>query len=273
MPDAASRDCLVALSIAGSDSGANAGIQADLLSFAANGVYGTTALTCVTAQNPLGVAAVEPLPPPLVAEQIERVIDYYRPQAAKTGMLFSQELIEAVAAALETRPLPALVADPVMVATSGDRLLSIEAIAILKERLLPLATLFTPNLDEAAALLGRRVESADDMADAALALASEIGRPCLLKGGHLEGDNTLRDVLGWPEGKVRIFEQTRIESVDTHGSGCALSSAIAAWLARGHKLEDAVEAGRAYLRKAMERPVRLAGRSFLNLLPWPASKA
>jgi hydroxymethylpyrimidine/phosphomethylpyrimidine kinase len=256
----------VALSIAGSDSGAGAGIQADLLSFAANGVFGTTALTCLTAQNPDGVTAIADLPVEFVREQILQVHRFFQLGAIKTGMLYSAPIIGAVADFLRSeRGIPAVV-DPVMVATSGALLLQPDAVAALQDQLLPLARLVTPNLDEAGVLLGKRPETAADLADAGRRLARRFGVAFLLKGGHLAGSE-LTDVLVTPEGVVQAFTSPRIEGVDTHGSGCTLSAAIAAQLARGALLADAVAAGRDYLRRGLEHGLAVGGRRFINHRP------
>lgn len=252
----------VALSVAGSDSGGGAGIQADLLTFSAHGVYGTTAITCLTAQNPDGVSAVHAAPVSIVHEQIVQVERYFHPRAAKTGMLFNAEIVETVAAFFERHPRMALVVDPVMVATSGATLLRQDAIEAMTRRLFPAATVITPNLDEAAVLLGRRPERADDLADAALELAARFGTAVLLKGGHLRG-RELEDVLATAQGGISRYRGDRIHSVDTHGSGCTLSAAIAANLAHGLPLRESVARARRYLRGAMRRPVKVGRRRFI----------
>ncbi len=255
-------DLPVALSIAGSDSGGGAGVQADLLTFAANGVFGTTAITCLTAQNPDGVSGVVAIEPAFVAEQARQVFRFFNVRAVKTGMLFNAPIIAAVAALLgEQRNVPVVV-DPVMVATSGAALLQPDAVAAVCAQLLPLAALVTPNLDEAAVLLGRRPADEAAMQAGALELARQFGVPFLLKGGHLGGEQ-LVDVLAMPDGVVERWSGARIGGVDTHGSGCTLSSAIAAQLALGRSVRDAVAAGRDYLRCGMERGVAAGGRKFI----------
>ena len=255
-------DLPVALSIAGSDSGGGAGVQADLLTFAANGVFGTTAITCLTAQNPDGVSGVVALAPEFVAEQALQVFRFFDVRAVKTGMLFNAAIIGAVAGLLrENRGVPAVV-DPVMVATSGAALLQPEAVAAVVAQLFPLAALVTPNLDETAVLLGRRPVDEAEMGVAASELARRFGVPFLLKGGHLGGDE-LVDVLAQPDGRSERWVGARIAGVDTHGSGCTLSSAIAAQLALGRTLVEAIEEGRAYLRRGLERGVALRGRKFI----------
>jgi len=255
-------DLPVALTIAGSDSGGGAGVQADLLTFAAHGVFGTSAVTCLTAQNPDGVTAVVALDPAFVTEQAQQVLRFFDVRVVKTGMLFSAAIVAAVAAVLrERRGLPAVI-DPVMVATSGAALLQPEAVAAVREQLLPLAALVTPNLDEAAVLLGRRPANDAEMRSAAAELAQIFGVPFLLKGGHLAGDE-LVDWLAWPDGHTERFAGPRIPEVDTHGSGCTLASAIAAQLALGRPLAEAVAGGRGYLRRGLQRPLSLRGRRFI----------
>jgi len=257
-------DLPVALSIAGSDSGGGAGIQADLLTFTANGVFGATAITCLTAQNPDGVSAVEVLPPAFVREQIDQVQRWFRIGAVKTGMLYSAEIIATVAAFLEEHPdIPAVV-DPVMVATSGAVLLHESAIETMRERLLPRAALVTPNLDEAAVLLGARPATVADMQAAAADLAARIGAPVLLKGGHLADTREVADILALPGGAVSAFTARRIDGVNTHGSGCTLSSAIAAHLARGRDLAKAIGEALTYLRRGLGQPLFLNGRAFIQ---------
>jgi hydroxymethylpyrimidine/phosphomethylpyrimidine kinase len=253
----------VALTIAGSDSGGGAGIQADLLTFASLGVFGTSAITCLTAQNPAGVAAVEVMSPGFVTSQITQVASFFPLAAIKTGMLFNQPLIAAVAGFLADNPAIPVVVDPVMVATSGAVLLQPEAVAALRDLLLPLATVITPNLDEAAVLLGSKPHDAAAMRDAALHLADAFNTAVLLKGGHLDGPE-LCDVLARPDGSTRTFRQLRIDGVNTHGSGCTLASAIAAHLARGRDLDAAVAAALAYLHEGMRQAMDLNGTRYIR---------
>ena len=256
----------VALTIAGSDSGAGAGVQADLLTFAAHGVFGTTAITCLTAQNPAGVTAIEALPPAFVQEQILQVHRYFKVRALKTGMLHSAGVVTAVADFLRAqRQIPAVI-DPVMVATSGAVLLDPRALTAVREQLLPLALLVTPNLDEVAVLLGETPATPTAMVLAARTLVEIYGVAFLVKGGHLSGDE-LTDVLVKPTGEVRMYTSLRVEGVDTHGSGCTLSAAIAASLAHGMTLDDAVETARGYLRRGLERSLTVGGRRFINHRP------
>jgi len=262
----ASAELPVALTIAGSDSGGGAGIQADLLTFAAHDVFGTTAITCLTAQNPDHVTAIEVLPAAFVAEQIRQVQAFFPVRALKTGMLYSRATIGVVADFLRThREIPAVI-DPVMVATSGAVLLPPEALAAVRTQLLPLATVVTPNLDEVGVLLGEKPATAADMARAGAALARRHGVTFLIKGGHLAG-RELTDALVTPDGACRLFTSPRITGVDSHGSGCTLSAAIAANLARGRTLEEAVAAAREYLRRGLERGLAVCGRNFINHRP------
>jgi len=239
----------IALTIAGSDSGGGAGIQADLKTFEAHGVFGTSVVTAITAQNTQGVSAVHAVPTDTVRAQIDAVADDLRPAAVKTGMLASAALIEVIVAALEEHDLGPLVVDPVMVATSGDRLLDRDAESILVGSLLPRATIVTPNLSEAAILADRPVRGVDDMEPAARAIADRGAGAVLVKGGHLDTD-TLVDLL-WHDGSVRSWERPKLVTRHTHGTGCTLSSAIAARLARGHGLETAVSGALDYVHRAI----------------------
>lgn len=252
----------VALTIATSDSGAGAGIQADLLTFSACGVYGVTALAALTAQNPHGVSAIEELPPPFLKAQLDQLAAYYPVKAMKTGMLFSASLIEVTVQFTRASKIP-LVVDPVMVASSGSVLLKPDAIATLENKLLPQATLVTPNLDEASVLLGRESIAPDEMEEAAHSFSQKTGTSVLLKGGHLEGDQ-LTDVLAQPDGNSLILASARITGINTHGSGCTLSAAITAALAKGRDLPTAVKEGHAYLQAAMRRGIALGGETFIG---------
>lgn len=254
----------VVLSVAGSDSGGGAGIQADLLSLTANGAFGTTAITCLTAQNPDGVSAIEVMPAAFVREQMEQVDRYFPLKGLKTGMLFNAEIIATVADFVVARPGLAVVADPVMVATSGAVLLQEAAVEALRLRLLPLASLVTPNLDEAAVLLGQHPSTVGEMTDAALALAREFQTAVLLKGGHLERGVELVDILARPDGATRAYNSERIHGLHTHGSGCTLASAIAARLAAGHPLEEAIQQALDYLKQGMRAPLVLNGTAFIR---------
>lgn len=257
-------DLPVALSIAGSDSGGGAGIQADLLTFNANGVFGTTAITCLTAQNPDGVSAIEALPAGFVREQIDQVHRYFRLGAIKTGMLYNREIITTVSDFLTANPdIPAVV-DPVMVATSGAVLLHASAIEGLQSELLPQAALITPNLDEAGVLLGKSPASLPEMRQSAVQLAVRFNAPVLLKGGHLEDSNDLTDVLALPDGTLSDFTGKRVGATNTHGSGCTLSSAIAANLARKRTLTQAIGEALTYLRRGLRQPLFLNGQPFIQ---------
>lgn len=245
-----------ALTIAGSDSGGGAGIQADLKTFMAFGVYGASAITALTAQNTLGVRGVELVTPEMVVAQIEAVLDDIGADAIKTGMLGSAAIIEAVARTLERYGVTQLVVDPVMVAKSGDRLLAEEAVAALRDRLLPRALVVTPNLPEASVLLGRRVEREAEMPAAARDLHALGARYVLLKGGHLPGDPV--DLLF--DGRQMIeLRAPRIATPHTHGTGCTYAAAIAALLARGAEVEAAVRTAHDYLHGAIAH-ARAIGR-------------
>lgn len=249
------------LAIAGSDSGGGAGIQADLLTFAARSVFGTTAITCLTAQNPREVTGVEPVSSEFLRKQLDAIATHFDLAAIKTGMLFNAELVETVRAFVEERPGVPLVVDPVMVATSGAVLLEAPAQAAMR-RLIRLATVHTPNLDEAAVLLGWQPKSPEDMARAADELIDSMGTAVLLKGGHLRGDD-LFDLLATPDGMRNLMNRKRIFDINTHGSGCTLASAIAAELGKGHSLKAAADAALAYLDNAMRRPLEVAGERYI----------
>ena len=243
-----------AMTIAGSDSGGGAGIQADLKAFSALGVYGASAITALTAQNTVGVTGIFAADPDFVAEQIETVLNDIRIDAIKIGMLGTPALIDAIADALERRPhCPPIVLDPVMVAKSGDSLLPDDAVATLLKRLVPMATVVTPNLPETGVLLSEPApHDQDSMKKAARKLLALGPRSVLVKGGHLEdiGEDDIVDVL-LVDDKFHEFRSTRIRTKNTHGTGCTLSSAIAACLARGMALEAAVGAAHAYLQAAI----------------------
>lgn len=240
----------IALTIAGSDSGGGAGIQADLKTFHAFGVFGTSAITAVTAQNTLGVRAVHAIPADVVRAQIEAVAEDLPPAAIKTGMLATRELVGVVAEAIAGLDLREnFILDPVMVASSGDRLLDRDAERAVIGRLVPLARLVTPNLHECEILVGRPVRTLDDMEAAAGALVAEGARAALVKGGHLEGD-TVADVLHDGR-KATIYRRPRLLTRGSHGTGCTLSAAIAAGLAHGRPLERAVEDGLEFVARAL----------------------
>jgi hydroxymethylpyrimidine/phosphomethylpyrimidine kinase len=240
----------IALTIAGSDSGGGAGIQADLKTFAALGVHGTSAITCITAQSPRGVTGIQPVRADMVRKQIEAVFAELPPRAVKTGMLFSTAIIKVVADFFCKFKRPPLVVDPVMVATSGAVLLRPSAIRILRERLLPLATLITPNLDEAQLLLGRKLRLLEDLLDAASELHERFGCAVLVKGGHLRLGNDAVDVFF--DGKHhRVLRARRVQGVSTHGTGCTYSATITAELARGETLYRATDLAKQFITKAI----------------------
>jgi hydroxymethylpyrimidine/phosphomethylpyrimidine kinase len=245
-----------ALTIAGSDSGGGAGIQADLKTFSAFRVFGMSVITAVTAQNSLGVQGVENLPPAFVAQQLRSVLEDFGADAAKCGMLSTAPIIEAVATELTSHRIEKLVVDPVMVAKSGDQLLQPEARAALADRILPLALLVTPNLPEAEVLAGIRVAEAEDMEEAARRIHLMGPRYVLVKGGHLKGDAT--DLL-WNGREFTRFSTARVDSQNTHGTGCTFSAAIAAGLARGQALGDAIRSAKAYVTRAIREGFQ-AGR-------------
>ena len=239
----------IALTIAGSDSGGGAGIQADLKTFSALGVYGASVITAVTAQNTCAVTAAEAVSPALIRAQLDAVFTDLPPQAVKTGMLGDSATIDAVADRLAAYTPPYLVIDPVMVAKSGDRLLADAAIATLRERLIPRATLITPNLPEAGELLGRAVTTRADMAQAAADLLALGCGAVLLKGGHLAGDGS-DDLLLTAAGATWLTT-ARYPGKNTHGTGCTLSAAITAGLAKGLPLHEAVQAAKDYIGAAI----------------------
>jgi hydroxymethylpyrimidine/phosphomethylpyrimidine kinase len=239
----------IALTIAGSDSSGGAGIQADLKTFAAFGVYGASVLTALTAQNTSGVRAIAEVAADFVAAQIDAVLDDIEVGAAKTGMLARAAVIEAVVERLSARPLHYLVVDPVMVATSGDVLLDPRAVDAMRGRLLPLASLVTPNLREAEVLTGRKVATIAEMRDAARALTDLGARAALIKGGHLTGEAV--DIL-YERGDFHEFAAARIATRSTHGTGCTLSAAITAGLACGRDLKTAVADAKHYVTRAIE---------------------
>ena len=238
------------LSIAGSDSGGGAGIQADLKTFSALGCYGMTAITAITAQNTCGVTGIHGVPPEMLKAQIDAVVQDIGVDAVKIGMLHSPEVVRVVADAIRSYQLPHVVLDPVMVATSGDRLIAQETVGVLVQELFPLAELITPNLDEAGWLLGRSIQGVNTLDEAAQALCALGARAALLKGGHLPGDWVV-DVLATRSGVRQRLESARIATPNGHGTGCTLSSAIAAHLAQGLPLQQAVESARAYILGAI----------------------
>jgi len=244
----------VALTIAGSDSGGGAGIQADLKTFAALGVHGTSAITAITAQNTVTVTDIFELPPSLITAQIAAVVDDIGVGAAKTGMLSSAGIIEAVAAAIERHGIRNLVVDPVMVAKGGARLLRDDAVDALRTLLLPLAAIITPNLPEAEVLLGRPISSLDERRQAARDLVALGSRAAVVKGGHA-GDDVIDVYFDGDE--IVELDAERIATNNTHGSGCVFSAAITASLARGREPLDAVREAKRFITSAIERSLGL----------------
>ncbi|HEX9444796.1 MAG TPA: bifunctional hydroxymethylpyrimidine kinase/phosphomethylpyrimidine kinase [Candidatus Binatia bacterium] len=248
-----------ALTIAGSDSGAGAGIQADLKTFAAHGVYGTSVVTAITAQNTRGVTAIFELPPEIVAAELDAVLEDIGAGAVKTGMLANAAIIEVVAEKIRRYRLKNLVVDPVMVAKSGDLLLQTEAIEALKSRLIPLAAVVTPNLPEAEELTGIHGTRLKNMEEAARRIVGMGARSVVIKGGHRRGPAA---DLFYDGKKFRSFTAARIRTRNTHGTGCTFSAAIAANLARGEKLEEAVARAKGYMTRAIQKSFSIgAGHS------------
>lgn len=255
----------VALTIAGSDSGGGAGIQADLKTFTALDVFGTTAITCLTAQNPDEVRAVSPVDPAMVSQQIRTVCDAFKVGGIKTGMLYSAEIISAVANTLPECTQAPLVVDPVMIATSGAKLLQDDAIQTMITALFPLACVVTPNLPEAELLTGNSIRNLAELRAAAETIAAMTRGACLLKGGHLESGPEVSDIL-FCAGELHEFRTVRIAAVDTHGTGCTYSAAIAAGLAKGQSLHTAAQQAQQFVAQALKnalhtgrhRPLRLS---------------
>ena len=240
----------IALTIAGSDSGGGAGIQADLKTFQRFGVFGTSAITAITAQNTRGVSRWEPVSTDLLRAQIDSVCEDLPPSAFKTGMLATAAIVSAVADAIETHSLTNYVLDPVMVASSGDVLFERDAIDMIRTQLVSRAFLVTPNVHEAEILVGEKIEDEDGMARAAETIVSEMGaQAVLLKGGHLNSGDRVVDVLY--DGNVRAFRGRRLETTSTHGTGCTLSAAITAQLAKGESLHAAVRRSIQYVHNAI----------------------
>lgn len=237
-----------ALTIAGSDSSGGAGIQADIKTMSAHGVYAMSAITALTAQNTTGVSAIAGVTPAFLKSQIDSVFSDIRPDAVKTGMVASGALIEVIAERLAFYGAENVVVDPVMVATSGSRLLEASAVDVLKTKLLPLAAVVTPNIPEATVLTGIQIRTQEDMERAARAIEAQCGCAVLLKGGHHVCD---ADDLLCKGGALRWFRGERIDNPNTHGTGCTLSSAIASNLALGYPLEEAIARAKAYISGAL----------------------
>jgi hydroxymethylpyrimidine/phosphomethylpyrimidine kinase len=245
------------LTIAGSDSSAGAGIQADLKTFAALGVYGTSVITAVTAQNTSGVRSVHEMPAGIVADQIDAVVEDIRPDAVKIGMLASAPIIEAVAVKVKEHGLPNLVVDPVMVAKSGDRLLREDAVAVLRQLLLPLCAVVTPNIPEAELLAGRSIVSDEEARSAAKEIVALGAGAVVLKGGHRESAEAV-DLL-YDGSTFREYAAPRVATTSTHGTGCTFASAIAAYLARGEPLAEAVGHAKEYVTEALRHAYPIGG--------------
>ena len=256
----------VALTVAGSDSGGGAGVQADLKTFAALGVYGLSAITALTAQNTAEVTRVLDVPADMVAAQIDAVLGDFGAQAAKTGMLASALIVKVVAERLAAHGVTNLVVDPVMVAKSGTLLLREDGIAALKRLLLPLAIVVTPNIPEAEVLTGRKIVGREDLYDAAREILAMGSRNVVLKGGHAEGDavDIFYDGKDWRE-----YSAARLLTPHTHGTGCTFSAAIAAFLARGYGVEEAVTAAKGFITNAIRHGLPLGhGHGPVNQFPW-----
>ena len=247
-----------ALTIAGSDSGGGAGIQADLKAFEAHGVFGMSVVTAITAQNTRAVTAVHEVPTDVIAAQIDAVAEDLPIGAVKTGMLASVEVVEAVAASVERHALAPVVVDPVMVSKGGQALLRPDAVGAVASRMLPLATLVTPNAHEAARLAGFEVRSLGDARRAADAVLRLGPGAVLVKGGHLDDEPDAVDLLVWGDGEA-VFREARIDTPNTHGTGCTYASAIAANLARGLGLAEAVGRARGYVQQAIRHALPLGG--------------
>ncbi len=253
----------IALTIAGSDSGGGAGIQADLKVFAALSVHGTSAITCLTAQNPKKILGLQPATPVMVRQQIEAIFSELHPLAVKTGMLLSSEIILTVAEFFATGQRPPLIVDPVMISTSGTRLLQDDAMAALQKKLLPLATLVTPNLSETEVLVGTTVTTLEDMRAAARKIYEHFGCAALVKGGHLRGATTAADIYFDGQEELLLTAPV-IKGLKTHGTGCVYSAAIAGYLSLGHKLPKAVALGKEFITQAIAQSYQAHGHFVLK---------
>lgn len=255
----------VTLTIAGSDCSGGAGVQADLKTFTTLRTYGTSAITSIVAEHPGRVHSISPVPLSMVIDQIRLIVEAFPIAGIKTGMLYSRPIIAAVSAELRrlAKGVP-LVVDPVMVASSGAPLLKKEAVSLLQKELLPLAALVTPNRDEAALLWGKPIRNLADLRQAGIALSDKFGVPFLVKGGHLRGKEAI-DLLCCGS-TVRVYKTAMIPGANPHGTGCTLSAAIAASLAKGMKLEQAVAAGKRFITQAVRTRLRLGSHQVLNVL-------
>jgi hydroxymethylpyrimidine/phosphomethylpyrimidine kinase len=252
-----------ALTIAGSDSGGGAGVQADLKTFRALNVHGVSVITCVTAQSPRAVRAIEACSATIVRRQLETVLQDFRPAAAKTGMLFSPAIIRVVASFFAQKHAPALIVDPVMISTSGRALLQPAARRALCDQLIPRAILLTPNLRESEVLTERKIESLTDLSRAAREMHSRFGCAILAKGGHLRDTKQAVDVFYDGRRELRLSAPF-IRGIKTHGTGCTYSAAIAAYVARGFSLEVSVRTAKKYITRAVRQTVRVSGFDVLN---------
>ena len=239
------------LTIAGSDNSGGAGIQADLKTFSALGCYGMSAITALTAQNTQGVQGIQGIPPEFVTAQIQAIMDDIGVDAVKTGMLFNAPIIQSVAKFVRENPVSSLVVDPVMFAKSGDRLLLDDAIATLIKELLPLATVLTPNISEAQAILGYAIESREDMEKSAKDLCQMGPKAVVVKGGILMKDSS-DDCMFVRDGEIHWLQEKRVKTKNVHGTGCTFSAAITAFLGRSHSIEDAVVEAKKYLTGALK---------------------
>ena len=260
-----------ALTIAGSDSSGGAGIQADLKAMLSCGVFGMSAITAITAQNTLGVKSIMQVSSDILADQLDMIFTDIFPEAVKVGMTFNCDLIEVISAKLSEYKAKNIVVDPVMVATSGARLINEEAVDSLCSLLLPKADLITPNIPEAMILSGlSKITNEDDMLDAAKIVGEKFGSCVLVKGGHMLDDNASADVLYTKDGSYFWYTSPRIDNPNTHGTGCTLSSAIASFLAKGESMEDAISKAKEYLSRAIAAGLNLgqgSGPLWHGLLP------
>lgn len=258
----------VALTIAGSDSGGGAGIQADLKTFSAFGVFGASAITCITAQNPGAVTGIVEVPTELVRKQIRAVIDFFPVMALKTGMLYSADIINAVADELITFH-GKIILDPVMVSTSGTKLLKDDAVEVLQKRLFPKASLITPNLDEMELLLeGIKIQSVAEMEKACKVFYNKYRVAVLLKGGHLQQTGQATDMF-FDGSNFYQFQSEFVKGVNTHGTGCTLSAAIAANLVKGKALRDSIKNGKGFIDSAIRHAVHINEMKYLSHFPGP----
>lgn len=238
------------LSIGGSDSGGGAGIQADIKTISALGCFATTAITAITAQNTIGVIALQILSPEIVRAQLEAVLSDIRPLAIKIGMIPTGDHASVIADVLKSYPDIPVIFDPVMITSTGKQLMADECLAVIQECLLPQVALLTPNIDEAAVLTGMSIQNLGDIKDAALGIVKSNCKAVLVKGGHLRS-NILFDVYLDQDGNQEVFESVKIDSFNTHGTGCSLSSAIAAYIARGNNIPASIRLGRSYIYEAI----------------------